>query len=218
MGLLDHLSARLNDTPYSFDRPLFNGDSYAKLTIKQEMLNFHGMMHINYTSYDGKRKQDTLKPFLHISSSHITSDNSDHCMIMLASSEDDKVAGEHPFWYAQVLAIFHCVAYASPVIEYQRVDILWVRWLGRETGYAAGPEAKRLDKIGFLEGSNSDSSPFGFVNPRDVIRSVQLIPSFQEGHIDNLLGRKSVVQGLSGDWSFYYVGRYHYFCLSCSSV
>lgn len=176
------------------------------LSIKRDLLHFHATMHINYTSYEGVRKQDTLKPFLKISSESCTSGNSDHCMVMLASSEDDKVAGGHPFWYAQVLSIFHCFAYRTPAWDFQRINVLWVRWIGRETGYASGLEAMKLDKVGFIEGGDGDV-PFGFVDPIDVVRSAHLIPSFREGRVSNLFQIKSLVQDKLGDWSFFYVGR-----------
>ena len=48
-------------------------------------------------------------------------------------------------------------------------DILWVRWFGRETGFQAGLEARRLDKIGFIEGTECNSYPFGFIDPKDII-------------------------------------------------
>jgi hypothetical protein len=197
----------LKNVDYTFDKPIFKDDDYAKLTIKKKCLHFHHLLHISYTAYDGTRKEESVKPFLDINSGDIASRNSDHCMIMLASSEDIKIAGGHPFWYAQVLGIFHCLAYCSPSVEYKWLDILWVRWFGRETGFKAGPSSRCLDKIGFVEGTNSSGSPFGFVDPNDIIQSAHLMPSFHEGRISNLLGQESFVQDGLGHWSFYYVGR-----------
>lgn len=207
-SLLDHITARLKNAEYTFDSLLYSDEDYAKISIKNNQLHFHRKFQLHYTSYDGIREQETIKPFLQVlSPDNIVSGNSDHCMIMLASSEDDKIAGDHPFWYAQVLGIFHCSAYSSPLLEFKRLDILWVRWFGRETGFSSGPAARRLDKVGFVEGANNGTSPFGFIDPNDVIRSIHLIPSFHEGREPGLLGTPSFVQAELGDWSFYYVGR-----------
>jgi hypothetical protein len=206
-GLLDHLLARVRSEPYSYDGNIYCDADYTLLTIKNNRIFVHNIFRINYTTYDGQRESNTVKPFLRFSGGEITSGNSDRCMIMLASAEDDKAVGHHPFWYAQVLGIFHCLVYERPNYHFKRINFLWIRWLGRETGFRSGTFARRLDKVGFLEGTSEDSSPFGFVDPEDVIRSSHLIPSFREGKVNDLLGRKSFVQQNSGDWSFYYVGR-----------
>jgi hypothetical protein len=136
-------------------------------------------------------------------------------MVMLASSEDDKHDGGHPFWYAQVLAILHVKARRrGGKTDSKRIDILWVRWLGLDPNEPNGVDCNKLDKVGFVEES-ADSPAFGFIDPKDVVRAVHLIPSFVDGWdvlagrdtTSRLMSRPSIVQSRQREWSFFWVNR-----------
>ena len=90
--------------------------------------------------------------------------------------------------------------------EFQRYNILWLRWLGRDASYPSGRSARRLHKIGFVEDVD-DATPFGFIDPKDIIRGVHLIPSFADGRSPYLLSSPSFTQDGQGDWMYFYVNQ-----------
>ncbi|KAJ3816794.1 hypothetical protein F5880DRAFT_1618922 [Lentinula raphanica] len=166
---------------------LVNGRMYASKTMR-----------INYTTYDVRRDSDMINP------------RTDHCMVMLHSPET--APGVHPYWYAQVLGIFHAQVLH---IDYrqnqhssqpQHMEFLWVRWFGSEPGYRSGVRNAKLPKIGFVPAS--DDMAFGFLDPSLLIRACHLIPSFAGKKTTELLdfpqsmGRKVDCES---DWTNYYV-------------
>ncbi|KAF9232300.1 hypothetical protein BU15DRAFT_21088, partial [Melanogaster broomeanus] len=98
----------------------------------------------------------------------------------------------HPYWYARVIRIFHVnVRYYgdssnAPSRDSQRMNVLFVRWFGRDTAHSAGFSARRLYRVGFL--TEDDPDAFGFLDPDLVIRGVHLIPAFSEGRTPEYLG------------------------------
>jgi hypothetical protein len=131
-----------------------------------------------------------------------------HSDIMVLSHEDEET-DPHPYWYARVVGIFHVfIQHIDPTTHFgksQRMDVLWVRWFGRNLGLKSGWAAKRLHQVGFLDSSNSDA--LGFLDPQEVIRTVHLIPSFAHGQTSVLLGPSDIRQPCEedGDWVYYYV-------------
>ncbi|KAF9237876.1 hypothetical protein BU15DRAFT_48194 [Melanogaster broomeanus] len=91
----------------------------------------------------------------------------------------------HPYWYARVIRTFHVnIRYygdssnaPSRDSESQRMNVLFVRWFGRDTVHSAGFSARRLYRVGFLT-----------EDPELVIRGVHLIPAFSEGRTPDYLG------------------------------
>ena len=77
----------------------------------------------------------------------------------------------HPYWYAQVLGIYHMpVSTTHPTAQKnsaQQVQFLWVRWLSAEPGYHPGSRVARLPKIGFVEATDDDA--FGLLDPDLII-------------------------------------------------
>jgi hypothetical protein len=134
---------------------------------------------------------------------------------MLASSEDDRALGGHPFWYAQVLGIFHVVAKMINQPEYSRVDFLWVRWLGKDLEYGKTAPGKRLDRVGFVDDLDDNDTPFGFIDPNHIIRAAHLIPDFVDGRQADILSSPSFTQDPLEDWSYFYVNRYFHKVSCC---
>ena len=88
------------------------------------------------------------------------------------------------------------------------MEVLWVRWFGKDSTYRAGPEAQRLDCVGFVT-DDDDTEPFGFLDPRYVIHGCHLIPAFAHGQTNELLG-PSIARGdptETEDWRYYYIDR-----------
>lgn len=208
--LLDHILARLRGRPYSWDDLLFNKSDYTDVDLHKDHIYSHGASRFNYTSYDIRRCQDTIKPALRISPSGVfKSGYSARCTVMLASDEDDGKS-QHQFWYARVLGIFHCEvrSHSSPQANYKRMDILWVRWLGVDPDRRGGTKHKRLDRVGYVPDSCKPGA-FGFIDPADVIRGCHLIPTFHEGTRDDLLSGASSAFDVDGeDYQYYSVMRF----------
>lgn len=164
----------------------FTNADLADIQIMKNQLYNHKVCRFNYTTYDMRRDQDSINP-------NTRSD------VMLLSEDTN-----HCYWYARVVFIFHAFVryqHSNP----QRIDLLFVRWYTLDLDHEAGFTAKRLYRVGFVDGQESD--PFDFINPADVIRAVHLIPAFAFGKTDRLLSasaaRRENEEGT--DYRYYYV-------------
>ena len=119
--------------------------------------------------------------------------------------------GAHPYWYAQVLGIYHTLVStthpAAPSGSAQHMQFLWVRWLGAEPGHRSGSKIARLPKIGFVEDTDEDA--FGFLDPDLIIRGSHLIPAFNSGRTCDLMSYSGPTVARSSDekddWVNFYV-------------
>ena len=132
---------------------------------------------------------------------------------MVHARDDPTSSQYHPYWYAWIIGIYHAyVEHQQPsgiVMPPQLMNFLWVRWFGKDMTYRSGPQARRLDRIGFVTDTD-DTEPFGFLDPANVIRAVHLIPAFAHGQTDELLLGPSIArhdQKSTMDWKYYYVNR-----------
>lgn len=171
---------------------LENSDWHAVL-FKHDRMYKHNIMRLNYTTYDVRRGEEVIHP------------SSSHCNIMVLNPGAS--GGEHPFWYARVLGIYHVnVVYAAAGIIYQphRLEFLWVRWYQLDDP-PAGWATRRLDRIHFPPMNHGDS--FGFIDPADVVRCTHIMPAFAQGRLhSDAVGISHCAQD-SNDWRSYYVGR-----------
>ncbi|KAF8547090.1 hypothetical protein OG21DRAFT_1573656, partial [Imleria badia] len=62
----------------------------------------HKVLHINYTTYDLWREQDSINPHTHADINPRT-----HADIMVLSHKDDSNDNAYPYWYARVIGVFH---------------------------------------------------------------------------------------------------------------
>ena len=151
---------------------------------------------MNYTTYDVRRDRDTIN-------------TSSRCYVMLRSPEVNP--GAHPYWYAQVLGIYHAhISTTHPEAQKcsaQHMQFLWVRWLGAEPGYRSGSNIARLPKVGFVE--DTDEDVFGFLDPDLIIRGSHLIPAFNSGWTCNLMSYDGPTvarpSNEKDDWMNFYV-------------
>ena len=149
-----HLLSQLLSKGLDGDDPhLFTDEERNSVRLINNIIFSAGQLSVNYTTYDVRRDRDTINP-------------NAHPYVMLRSPEVG--AGVHPYWYAQVLSIYHANVStthpAAPRHSAQRMEFLWVRWLGIEPGYCSGSKVARLPKVGFVEDANEDA--FGFLDPR----------------------------------------------------
>ncbi|KAI0677657.1 hypothetical protein C8Q78DRAFT_961255, partial [Trametes maxima] len=195
--LKNHLASRMLDPdPNDVDRP-YSNQQLDGIEIEDDRIYRHKMLRVNYTTYDIRRNQDTIKP-------------NTHPDIMVLADED----GVHPYWYARVIDIFHAhVRYTGPgstraMREGQQVDFLWVRWFRLDDSAPSGFQIRRLPRLSFMDANDPDNTPFGFIDPRDVIRGAHILPAFDHGVTDNLLPTSKLARRIGDkdeDYVFYYV-------------
>jgi hypothetical protein len=181
--------------PYDGDEDPHSTTERAKLQFeKGGRLYIHKYCRINYTTYDGRRNQDTIN-------------TTTHSGIMLLSHDEEETR-THPFWYAQVAGIFHVV------VRYERLPpvtmhFLWVRWLGLDPDYPCGWAHRRLPRVGFVP-EDGTTDTFGFLDPAVVVRAAHFMPAFHHGRTNELLGPSIARpdEDEDEDWQFYYVGMY----------
>ena len=156
------------------------------------------LLRVNYTTYDVRRDQDLVN-------------TRTHSDVMVLSHEDDPQA--HPYWYAQVLGIFHLrVLHLNPSAmnrSVQHMEVLWIQWFGLVPGHQFGSEMARLPKIGFVP--DTDPLAFGFLDPSLVIRATHLIPTFNDGRTAGLLATSPTVgrpPDETDDWAAFFVSMY----------
>ncbi|KAJ7191730.1 hypothetical protein GGX14DRAFT_311781, partial [Mycena pura] len=112
----------------------------------------------------------------------------------------------HPFWYGEVVSILHAnVSHPELPGRCERMEFLYVRWLGHDPLDEGGLEKKRLHRIGYL--TQDDNTAFGFLDPQLVIRATHLIPAFQEQRTRDYLPKSLIRRPEQNDedWCFYYV-------------
>ena len=198
--LKNHLLSRLLAREYSGDETEFTSEERNSVTFINNRIYSHKVLRVNYTTYDMRREQDSLNPRTHAD-------------IMVVSQEPttrEDGTPEHPYWYARIIGIFHTqVLHTGPksrTSEPQRMEFLWVRWFGLDQKQPSGWRAKRLHRVGFVDGE--DEAAFGFLDPEQVIRAVHLMPAFHHGRGTSNL-KPSIARPLTEkdeDWVFYYIG------------
>ena len=137
--LKDHLLTRLLSKEYDGDEQEYTDAERNEVLIQDSRAYLHRTLRVNYASYDRRRQYDVISP-------------ASHPDVMVLSCEDGEDA--HPFWYACVVKIFHVDVYhrlsgSAPqavhtTTENQRMDVLWVRWLGLDADAQGGWSRKRL--------------------------------------------------------------------------
>ncbi|KAF8154664.1 hypothetical protein B0H34DRAFT_860496 [Crassisporium funariophilum] len=199
--LKDHLLSRLSGDTSDGQEHCYLDDERDNVGIVNDRLYRHKVLHVNYTTYDVRRSQDSINPRIH----------SD---VMTLSREDDP--NVHPYLYAHVLGIFHVdIKHHGPhstTANTQRMEFLWVRWFQRDRSYAAGWNTRRLHRLSFLK-SDAPDGAFGFVDPSDIIQGTHLIPAFAHGTSSHYLG-SSIAREFADkelgdeDWKFFYVNMF----------
>jgi hypothetical protein len=125
---------------------------------------------------------------------------------MLGSQESDKDRGYHPFWYAQVLGIFHVNARLAGETKdsTRRIDFLWVKWFGHCDEHKHGSPPRGLYKVGPIR---DQTALTGIIDPEDIIRAAHLIPCFKDGRDDLTIWEPTIIEDTEGDWEHYYVNK-----------
>ncbi|KAH7909388.1 hypothetical protein BJ138DRAFT_1102735 [Hygrophoropsis aurantiaca] len=192
--LKDHLLARLLGIQYEGDEHDFTNNQRNTVIIRGNKLYEHKVLRVNYTTYDIRREQDSINPRTHAD-------------IMVLAHEDANDNDSHPYWYARILKILHVNVRhtGNESTSDHQMDVLFVRWFGRDTRIQSGFTAKRLPRVGYLP--IDEPGAFGFLDPDQVIRGVHLIPAFAYDRTANYIP-SSIAQREEGevdDWLYHYV-------------
>lgn len=196
----DHVLSRLQGNSGAGEETEYTAEERNRLFFQHEWIYRHSVLRINYTTYDVCREQDLINP------------QTPKRFVMVYSNEDrgDSSAPKHPFWYAEILGIFHvniCLDTLNGFTPYKPMDFLWVRWLGLDPNQGGRSKdiAGELDWVGYVP--SDDPEAFGFLDPDCVVRAAHLIPAFKNGRTINLCP-PSVARDPEGDWEYFYVNRY----------
>lgn len=193
---LDLTNVPRGQAPLSLRREFSGLHERDSIHFQNDRMYRHHLVRFNYTTYDVRRAQDVINP------------NTSHRDVMLLANTTD-MGSEHPFLYARVLGVYHVnTIYAGEdMLDYRarRVDFLWVRWFEYGGGKSIIWEDRNLDLVQFPPMASEGA--FGFVNPKDVLRSCHILPSFRRGHVHfDGLGLSRCARD-ARDWRGYFVNR-----------
>ena len=194
--LKGHLLSRLTGREFDSDEYTehYTDQELASIQISNSHIYRHKTMHVNYTTYDMRRDQDTINPRTHAD-------------IMVLSPEESEGDDRHPYWYARVCGIFHTyVRHVGPLStnnEPQRMEFLWVRWYSLQDPEPGSPPP--LDRLCFPPVTSPNATTF--IDPDAVLRAAHLIPRFSLGRVHKDGKGLSEMAGDQSDWKEYYVNR-----------
>ena len=170
------------------------------MIIENDRIYRHSTLRINYTTYDGRREQDIVNPRTRAD-------------VMILSAEDKDSNDFHPYWYARVIDIFHArvrhIGPASRSTDPKRMEFLFIRWFGRDLKERGGWKRQQLHRVRFVH--EDDPSPFGFLDPLEVVRAVHLIPAFAFQTTTLLMQPSHYARRFQSDdedWLYFYIGMY----------
>ena len=159
--------------------------------IRDDTLYEHPLLTIGYTTYDLKRDKDSI---------HLGFGNQ-AVLVYSPTSQDSE-----PWLYAHVIAVYHVFVCTRTNPEPKRLELLWVRWMRRDTSHLKGPNASQFTRVSFISHSGTPGEAFGFVDPSHVIRGCHLIPVFDLRRTRDRLG-VSIARNTKGDWQAFYANR-----------
>ncbi|ETW75354.1 hypothetical protein HETIRDRAFT_430757 [Heterobasidion irregulare TC 32-1] len=172
--------------------------------------------HLNVRSWIHDHPGDpVLKEFLPRLKDHLLAHmlglayNGDKYVTVLSQEDGTPDNPMHPYWYARVVGIFHCmVHHHGHSSEPKQLDFLWVRWFGLDTDAPGGWDLKWLHSVAFIPEDNP--AAFGFLDPKQIIRGIHLIPAFARGHTSEQLGPSISRQPAENDedWEGYYINMF----------
>ena len=179
--------------PFTGEEDNFSSQELDPLVIMGNHIYRHKVLRVNYTTYDGRRRQDSLNP-------------RNHADFMTFSHETD-TTDPHPFWYGRIIGIFHArvryFQHGRYAPEIRHIPFLYVRWFGRDTSFHSGFRYKRYPRIGF----DDPEYAFGFLDPDQIIQGAHLIPGFHHDKSSATLGPSlaRLPSDKDEDWHFFYV-------------
>ena len=199
LELRKFLLAEIAEIEYD-ESTTFSRSGLDSIRIKNDRIYSHKTLRVNFTTYDIQRDSDFTRP-----------DRDGADIMVLSEESSQKIRDRSPFWYARVVGIYHADVLQINSCMTKRIDFLHVRWLGQVKGDKHGDKHMRSEQLTFIP-DNSIIQSFGFISPRDVIRRAHLIPAFELGRTEDLLGPSPVVRVnpndcATDDYDGFYVNR-----------
>nr|GAT45436.1 predicted protein [Mycena chlorophos] len=189
--LLSYCRRVLLNQSHDIDDVVFSDLELLNVVIEKGLLYTHALLRVNYTTYDLRREQDTL--------------NLRNRRFFMILSQDP--SDPHPYWYGEIVGIFHVNVLLADVAgsQFQRIEFVLVRWLQRDVRYRSGFLHKRLPRVSYIPHHNQEA--FGFLDPADILRGAHFIPAFHHGRTKEYLPKSIVRRTSEGDedWKYYYV-------------
>ena len=203
--LKNHFLSHLLGLRYDGDELDFTPSDCHSIIFDNNIIYCHKVLHVNYTTYDMRRAQDSLNPRV-----------PGHGNIMVLSPKNEEENNDpHPYWYTRIIGIFHAnIHHIGPKSTSRepiqtRMDFLFVRWFGRDSDPQPGWKSRRLIQLGFVPGN--DGSAFGFLDPNQVICGIHLIPAFHWGQVTKYLPWLPIARENDNpdhDWQLFYIRMY----------
>jgi hypothetical protein len=172
-----------------------------KIIIDQNRMYNHKTIQFRSTTYNAHRIEESAKPH--------------KADIMVLSHEDAGDRPAFPYWHARIIGIYHFMVRQKTgggLSPPSRMDILFVRWFGLDSPDGQSSwRARHMHKVGFLPKTDIHGPAFGFLDPKEVICMVHLIPDFSSIRTKELLTGQSVAipkPHLDGEYPTYYVAMY----------
>ncbi|KAG6911068.1 hypothetical protein DXG01_004583 [Tephrocybe rancida] len=158
-------------------------DDSQRVTFHRDRMYSHHTMRVNFTRYDVRRGEDIIRTGA-TPQSNVMMMNPNFGMEPGPDARpQDLLDSCHPFWYAQVLRIYHVnvVYIGEGRHDYQprRLEFLWVRWY--DIRHIGGWESRMLDQVELSPPDDEDS--FAFLDPECVVRACHIIPCFALGPV-----------------------------------
>lgn len=129
---------------------------------------------------------------------------------MMYSTDEDN----QPFSYARVIGVFHArvrytgIGATNATREPRTLYFLWVRWFEVDHSFPHGFLHRRLPRVKFLNSHDSDTLPFGFVDPANVLRASYIMPAFDHGETQEYLSSSKLARREGDndeDFTYYYI-------------
>ncbi|KAI0737276.1 hypothetical protein C8Q80DRAFT_1125441 [Daedaleopsis nitida] len=166
----------------------FTFEDRSRLIVYRDQLYPHQMLRLNYTTYDLRRSQDIQPPEMaqRVQSTHFSMLGSFHINVRLSD---------------------------SAMVNFERMDILFVRWFCVDHSKPGGFKAKRLHRVEFVPCDDDTEPAFGFIDPSHVVRASHILPAFASGRTADLLPPSLArdIAGISNDADKWHTDFcYHY--------
>ena len=134
-------------------------------------------------TYDVCRIEESAKPH-------------SHADILVLSHEDEVDGPAFPYWHARIVGIYHVMVQqrtAGGLSPPSQKDVLFVCWFRFDSPNGqSGWHVQQMHKVGFLPDTDAHGPAFGFLDPKEVIQMVHLIPDFSSIWTKELLIGKSM--------------------------
>ena len=176
--------ARSKGSPYDGDEHQYTDQDHDDIIMDQNRIYNHKTIQFRSTTYDARRIEESVKTH-------------SHADILVLSHEDEEDGHPaFPYWHARIIGIHHFDMQQRSqggLGPPSRMDVLFVRWFGFDSpdGHS-GWHAQQLHKVGFLPDTDEHGPAFGFLDPKEVIWMVHLIPDFSSIRTRELLTGPSI--------------------------